>query len=145
MVKPALAAPANHGGRRPPTAIMVHHSRRRGIQQSADMLQNRSMSLKLEKTILITNNFTIMCMTRRRRRCGCRRQCPQPRLGRLRRFRRNRSVLWTYLHRLVARLTRRQRGPGRQSEHGRRRGHLANIWGGRQRSICCFDGHRWTR
>jgi hypothetical protein len=19
------------------------------------------------------------------------------------------------------------------------------IWGGRQRSICCFDGHRWTR
>jgi hypothetical protein len=103
---------------------MVHHPRRRGIQQSADMLRSRSASLKLEKTILITINFTIMCTTRRRRRCGCRRRCPQPRMGRLRQFRRNRSVLWTYLHRLVARLTRRRWGLGRQSEHGQRGGHL---------------------
>jgi hypothetical protein len=33
---------ANNGVSHPPTATMVPHSRRRGIQQSADMLCNRS-------------------------------------------------------------------------------------------------------
>jgi hypothetical protein len=55
--------PSMFGGRRP-TAVMAPHPRRRGIQQSADMLQNRSTSLKIEKTILITVNLTIMCTTR---------------------------------------------------------------------------------
>jgi hypothetical protein len=123
-------------------AVMVPHPRRRGVQQSADMLRNRATSLKLEKTILITINFTIMCTLRRRRQWGCRRQCPQPRMGRLRRFRSNRSVLWTYWHRPVARLPRRRWG--RQSEHGRR-GARRPFGGDWQRSICCFDGHRWTR
>jgi hypothetical protein len=120
---------------------MVPHPWRRGIQQSADMLQNRTTSLKLENTkpIRITINLTIMCTTSQRRRCGCIWRFPHLRMGRLRRFRHNRSVLWTYWHRLVPRLPRRRRG--RQSEHGRRGGHL----GGRQQSIFCVDGHRWTR
>ena len=42
----------NHGGRHHLTAVMVPHPRRRGMQQSADMLRNRSTLLKLEKTIL---------------------------------------------------------------------------------------------
>ena len=90
---------------------MVPHSRLRGIQQSADMLRNRSTSLKLEKTILITIRQGV-----------CRRRCLQPRMSRLRRFRRKRFILWTYWRRPVARFPRRRRG--RQSEHGRRRGNL---------------------
>ncbi len=58
---------ANHGNSRPPMAAMVPHSRHRGIQQSADMLRNRSTLLKLEKKILFTIIFTIMCTTRRQR------------------------------------------------------------------------------
>ena len=54
-------APANHGGHRRPRAVMVPHPRHQCMQRSADMLRNRSTSLKLEKTILITINFTIMC------------------------------------------------------------------------------------
>jgi len=50
----------------------------------------------------------------------CRRRCPQPQMGRFRRFRHNRFVLWTYWDRRVARF-RRPRW-GRQSEHGRRSG-----------------------
>jgi len=113
----------DHGRHRRPTAIMVPHPRRQGIQQSTDMLQNRSTSLKLEKKILITINLTIMCMTRQRWWCGCRGRCPQPHMGRLRRFRRNRSVLWACWYCPVARLPQRRRR-GRQSEHGRRGGHL---------------------
>ena len=105
-------------------AIMVPHPWCRGMQQSADMLRNKSTLLKLEKTILITINLTTVCTMRRRRRCGCRRRCPQLCMGRLRRFRRNRSVLWNYRHRPVARLPRRRRG--RQSEQEGRRG---AIWG----------------
>jgi hypothetical protein len=101
---------------------MVPHSRLRGIQQSADMLRNRSTSLKLEKTILITIYLTVMCTTCRRRQGVCRRRCLQPRMSRLRWFRRKRFILWTYWRRPVARFPRRRRG--RQSEHGQRGGHL---------------------
>ncbi len=41
----------NHGGRHHPTAAMRPHSQRRSIQQSANMLGNRLVSLKLEKVI----------------------------------------------------------------------------------------------
>jgi hypothetical protein len=41
----------NHGGRRCPTAAMRPHSRCRNIQQSANMLGNRLVLLKLEKVI----------------------------------------------------------------------------------------------
>jgi len=110
---------------------MVPHSRHRGIQQSADMLRNRSTPLKLEKKILITIIFTIMCTMCRQRRCGCRRWCPQPHnMDRLRRFWCNSSVLWTYCHRPVARFPRRRLG--RQSKYGRRggdlRGSTSNIF-----------------
>ncbi len=44
----------DHGGRRRPTAAMVPHSRRRDIQQSANMLCDKSMSLKLENILFIT-------------------------------------------------------------------------------------------
>ncbi len=101
-------------------AAMVPHSRHRGIQQSADMLRNRSMSLKLEKKILITIIFTNMCTTRWQRRCVCRGQCSQPCMDRLRWFRCNSSILWTYCHRPVAWFP--QQRLGRQSKYGRRRG-----------------------
>ncbi len=42
-----------YGGRRLPTAAMKPHSRRLSIQQSANILCNRLVSLKLEKTIII--------------------------------------------------------------------------------------------
>jgi len=108
-------------------AVMVPHPRRRGMQQSADMLRNRSTLSKLEKTILISINLTIMCTTHWRRWWDCRRRCLQPRMGRLRRFQRNRFVLWTYCywHRRVALSPRRQQG--RQSEHGQRGGHLGGL------------------
>jgi hypothetical protein len=41
----------NHGSRRRPKAAIRPHSRRRSIQQSANMLGNRLVSLKLEKVI----------------------------------------------------------------------------------------------
>ena len=64
-----------------------------------------------------------MCTTRQCGWCGCRRQCPQPRVGHLRQFRCNRFVLWAYWHRpVVTRLPRWWRG--RQPEHGWRGGHL---------------------
>jgi hypothetical protein len=47
-----------------PTAAMVPHPRQQCIQQSADMLRNRSALLKLDKTTLITINLTNMCTTR---------------------------------------------------------------------------------
>ena len=46
-------ASIDHGGRRLPTAAMKPHSRRLSIQQSANILCNRLVLLKLEKTIII--------------------------------------------------------------------------------------------
>jgi hypothetical protein len=43
----------DHGGRRRPTAAMKPHSRLLSIQQSANILCNRLVLLKLEKTIII--------------------------------------------------------------------------------------------
>ncbi len=45
----------DHGGRRGPTAATRPHSRRGSIQQSANMLGNR-LVLKLENSIIISNN-----------------------------------------------------------------------------------------
>ena len=45
----------NHGSRGRPTAAMKPHSRLLRIQQSANILCNRLVSLKLEKTIIIIN------------------------------------------------------------------------------------------
>ncbi len=44
-------ASIDYGGRHSPMAAMRHHSRHRSIQQSANMLGNRLVSLKLEKVI----------------------------------------------------------------------------------------------
>ncbi len=44
----------NHGGRHCPTAAMVPSPRHRRIQQLANMLRNKSMSLKLENIIVFT-------------------------------------------------------------------------------------------
>ncbi len=95
---------------------------RRRTQQSANLLRNRSTQLKLEKTILITIIFTIMCTTCRQRQCGCRRRCLQPRMNPMRRFRCNSSVLWNYCHRPVPWFPRRRLG--RQSKYGQRGGDL---------------------
>jgi hypothetical protein len=84
------------------------------------MLRNRSTSLKLEKKILITVIFTIMCTTSQQRRCVCRQRFPHPHMDCLRWFRCNSSVLWTYCHRPVARFQRRRQG--RQSKYGRHGG-----------------------
>ena len=46
-------ASIDHGGRGRPTAAMKPHSRRLSIQQSANILGNRLVSLKLEKLSLI--------------------------------------------------------------------------------------------
>ena len=43
----------DHGGRGRPTATMKPHSRLLRIQQSANILCDRLVSLKLEKTIII--------------------------------------------------------------------------------------------
>jgi hypothetical protein len=43
----------NHGGCRRPTAAMKPHSRLLSIQQSANILCDRLVLLKLEKTIII--------------------------------------------------------------------------------------------
>ena len=45
--------PINHGGRRRPTAAMKPHSPLLSIQQSANILCDRLVLLKLEKTIII--------------------------------------------------------------------------------------------
>jgi len=45
-------ASINHGGCRHPPAATWPHSRRRSIQQSANMLGNRLILLKLEKVII---------------------------------------------------------------------------------------------
>ncbi len=42
----------HHGGRRRPTAAMVPHPRRRRTQQPANMMRDKSMSLKLEDIIV---------------------------------------------------------------------------------------------
>ena len=46
-------ASIDDGGRRRPTAATGPHSRLLSIQQSTNILCNRSMSLKLEKVIII--------------------------------------------------------------------------------------------
>ncbi len=46
-------ASTDHGGVRLPTAAMKPHSRRLSLQQSANILCNRLVLLKLEKTIII--------------------------------------------------------------------------------------------
>ena len=46
-------ASIDHGGQRCPTAAMKPHSRLLSIQQSANILCDRLVSLKLEKTITI--------------------------------------------------------------------------------------------
>ena len=46
-------ASIDHGGRRRPTAAMKPHSRLLSIQQSANILCDRLVLLKLEKTIII--------------------------------------------------------------------------------------------
>ena len=103
----------------------------RGIQQSVNMLRNRSTLLKLDKTILITFCMTSMCTMSQRQQCGCRQWCLQPRMGRLRQLRRNRFVLWTYWHHPVAWFPWRRWG--RRSKHGRRGGNLGFV----SRPICC--------
>ncbi len=45
-------ASIDHGGRRRPTAAMKPHSRLLSIQQSANILCDRLVSLKLEKVII---------------------------------------------------------------------------------------------
>jgi hypothetical protein len=46
----------NHGGRCYPTTTMRPYSQRRSLQQSANMLGNRLVLLKLEKSIIINVN-----------------------------------------------------------------------------------------
>ena len=50
----------HHGGRRRLMAAMRPHSRQQSIQQSTNMICNRSTSLKLEKNLFITINMTII-------------------------------------------------------------------------------------
>jgi hypothetical protein len=49
----------NHGGRHHPTAAMAPYSRRRGKQQSANILHSKFMLLKLGLVIVINLNLTI--------------------------------------------------------------------------------------
>ena len=49
-------ASIDHGSRRRPTAAMRPYSQHGIIQQSADMLGNRLVSLKLERSIIINVN-----------------------------------------------------------------------------------------
>ena len=44
----------DHGSRRRPTAAMVPHSRRQDIQQSTNILCDKSMSFKLKNILFIT-------------------------------------------------------------------------------------------
>jgi hypothetical protein len=50
----------HHGGHRRHTSAMGPHSRQQSIQQSTNMICNRSTLLKLEKNIFITINMTII-------------------------------------------------------------------------------------
>ena len=50
-------ASIDHGGCRRPTAAIRPHSRRESIQQSANMLGNRLLLLKLEKVIISNVNY----------------------------------------------------------------------------------------
>jgi hypothetical protein len=50
----------HHGGCRHHTAAMGPHSRQQSIQQSTNMICDRSTSLKLENNIFITINMTII-------------------------------------------------------------------------------------
>jgi hypothetical protein len=50
----------HHGRRCRHTAAMGSHSRQQSIQQSTNMICDRSMLLKLEKNICITINMTII-------------------------------------------------------------------------------------
>jgi hypothetical protein len=45
---------------RHPTAAMRPYSRRGSIQESADILGNRFVSFKLEKSIFISNNWLVV-------------------------------------------------------------------------------------
>jgi hypothetical protein len=59
-----MHAPANHDGRRRPTAAMVvPHSRRLGIQQSANMLCYSFTLLKLERKYLLLL-ISLLCVRR---------------------------------------------------------------------------------
>jgi len=49
-------ASIDHGGRRHPTAATRPHSQHGSIKESAIMLGNRLVSLKLENSIIISNN-----------------------------------------------------------------------------------------
>ena len=69
-----IHAPADHGSRLCPTAAMAPQPQHQGMQQPADMLWHMSTLLKLENTILITINLTILRTTRQQRQCDCR--CP---------------------------------------------------------------------
>ncbi len=106
-------------------AAMVPHSRHWGIQQSADMLRNRSTLLKLEKKIFINIIFTIMCMTCWQQQCGVRQWCPQPHMDHLWWLQCNSSVLWTYWHRPFAWFPWQQLG--RQSKYGQHGGDLGGV------------------
>jgi hypothetical protein len=49
----------DHGGRRRPTSALWPHSRRQGTLQSANILQNKFVSLNLENIIVIYTIMTI--------------------------------------------------------------------------------------
>ena len=49
----------DHGGRRHHTAPMGPHSWQQSIQQSTNIICNRSTPLKLENNVFITSNITI--------------------------------------------------------------------------------------
>ena len=49
----------DHGSRRRHTAVMGPHSRQQSIQQSTNIICDRSTSLKLENNVFITSNITI--------------------------------------------------------------------------------------
>jgi hypothetical protein len=53
----------DHGSQRHPTAAMGSRSRQQSIQQSTNILFERTTSLKLEKNIVITIFMTIFGMT----------------------------------------------------------------------------------
>jgi hypothetical protein len=59
-----IFASIDHGSRRHPTAAMGSRSRQQSIQQSTNILFERTTSLKLEKNIVITIFMTIFGTTR---------------------------------------------------------------------------------
>ncbi len=132
---------ANHGSRCLLMVTVVLHSQRWGIQQSANVLHNRSTLLKLEKKIFIIIIFTIMCTTHQQQWCVCKPGCPQPRMDCLRRFQCNCSVLWTYCHHPVARFLRQWLG--RQSKFGWHGGDLEGLTMVIWHCPCAHSAH-WT-